>query len=234
MSRVNLVNRRSGTTRLARTFSALFRRNKPFIYFGINCVVIFSMLAAQFVSFAQTTAAAAPEPASSRVCRLHLERPIGFARMADDFVGEQRVEMRIGDDRHFALRRLQERRVGEFGRLGESVPGGELLTCEDQRIFRFQQRCRELVQRFVPGPRARVDPGRLAEIELDLGVEHFFVQAFQPAVVALDAVALSGAIKFRQTSCVEVMRAYLDQIDRMNPRVNAIVSLRPRAALLAR
>ncbi len=52
-------------------------------------------------------------------------------------------------------------------------------------------------------------------------------------IVSLDAVALSGAIKSRQVSCVEVMRAYLDHIDRMNPRVNAIVSLKPHESLLA-
>jgi amidase len=52
-------------------------------------------------------------------------------------------------------------------------------------------------------------------------------------IVSLDAVALSGAIKSRRVSCVEVMRAYLDQIDRLNPRVNAIVSLQPRESLLA-
>jgi amidase len=52
-------------------------------------------------------------------------------------------------------------------------------------------------------------------------------------IVTLDAVALANAIKSRQVLCVEVMEAYLDQIDRMNPRVNAIVSLRPREILLA-
>ncbi|HZC45254.1 MAG TPA: amidase [Candidatus Acidoferrum sp.] len=50
--------------------------------------------------------------------------------------------------------------------------------------------------------------------------------------VTLDAVALSSAIKSKQVSCVEVMDAYLDQIDRLNPRVNAIVSLEPRERLL--
>ena len=48
----------------------------------------------------------------------------------------------------------------------------------------------------------------------------------------LDAVALCGAIKSRQLSCVEVMDAYLDHIERLNPRVNAIVSLQDRADLL--
>jgi amidase len=52
-------------------------------------------------------------------------------------------------------------------------------------------------------------------------------------IVTLDAVALANTIKSRQVSCVEVMEAHLDQIDRMNPRVNAIVSLQPRDVLLA-
>jgi amidase len=52
-------------------------------------------------------------------------------------------------------------------------------------------------------------------------------------IVALDAIALSAAIRSRQVSCREVMQAYLDRIDRLNPRLNAIVSLQPRETLLA-
>jgi amidase len=51
-------------------------------------------------------------------------------------------------------------------------------------------------------------------------------------IVSFDGVALSSAIKSRQVSCVEVMRAHLAQIDRMNPRVNAIVSLQSPEDLL--
>jgi amidase len=51
-------------------------------------------------------------------------------------------------------------------------------------------------------------------------------------IVNLDAVALARAIKSKQVSCVEVMTAYLDQIDRLNPRVNAIVSLQTREDLI--
>src|SRR5277367_755188 len=55
----------------------------------------------------------------------------------------------------------------------------------------------------------------------------------QPSgIVMLDAVALADAIRSRQISCVEVMTAYLDHIERLNPRVNAIVALQDRAALL--
>ena len=51
-------------------------------------------------------------------------------------------------------------------------------------------------------------------------------------IVNLDAVALAGAIRSRRVSCVEVMTAYLDHIDEFNPRVNAIVALEDREALL--
>ena len=51
-------------------------------------------------------------------------------------------------------------------------------------------------------------------------------------IVMMDAVALGIAIHARQVSCVEVMAAYLDHIERLNPRVNAIVALQDRALLL--
>lgn len=51
-------------------------------------------------------------------------------------------------------------------------------------------------------------------------------------ITQLDAVSLSAAIKSRRYSCVEVMTAYLDQIDQLNPQVNAIVSLGSRDQLL--
>lgn len=52
-------------------------------------------------------------------------------------------------------------------------------------------------------------------------------------IVNLDARALGAAIRARAISCVEAMNAYLDRIDSLNPRVNAIVALQDRAALLA-
>ncbi len=51
--------------------------------------------------------------------------------------------------------------------------------------------------------------------------------------VLSDAVALSTAIRDRRVSCVEVMTATLDRIDRLNPSVNAIIALRPRDELMA-
>ncbi|MCX7311208.1 MAG: amidase [Alphaproteobacteria bacterium] len=52
-------------------------------------------------------------------------------------------------------------------------------------------------------------------------------------IVMMDALALSRAIHDKCISCVEVMDAYLDHIDALNPTVNAIVSLQERGDLLA-
>lgn len=51
-------------------------------------------------------------------------------------------------------------------------------------------------------------------------------------ITALDASALSQRIHARQVSCVEVMQAYLAQWERVNPRLNALVSRRPPEALI--
>ena len=48
----------------------------------------------------------------------------------------------------------------------------------------------------------------------------------------MDACALAEAIRTKKASCVEVMTAYLDRIERLNPEVNAIVSLQDRGDLL--
>ena len=52
-------------------------------------------------------------------------------------------------------------------------------------------------------------------------------------ITVWDAVRLSAAIKDREVSCVEVMSAFLDRIERLNPAVNAIVSLVDGDDLLA-
>lgn len=51
-------------------------------------------------------------------------------------------------------------------------------------------------------------------------------------IVSMDALDLSRAIHAGTVSCVEVMAAFLDRIERVNPVVNAIVALRERADLL--
>ncbi len=53
------------------------------------------------------------------------------------------------------------------------------------------------------------------------------------AITDWDASALSDAIHARQVSCREVMQAYLERIERLNPLYNAIVNLAPREALMA-
>lgn len=53
-----------------------------------------------------------------------------------------------------------------------------------------------------------------------------------PEICALDAVSLSAAIHARRLSCVEVMTAFLDHIERVNAKVNAIVALQERGQLL--
>lgn len=52
-------------------------------------------------------------------------------------------------------------------------------------------------------------------------------------ICRLSAVELVKRIKARQLSAREVVTAFLDRIDAVNPKVNAIVSLRDRADILA-
>lgn len=51
-------------------------------------------------------------------------------------------------------------------------------------------------------------------------------------IVALSASELSAGIHQKRFSCLEVMQAYLAQIDTHNPRVNALVSMRDHNELL--
>ncbi len=51
-------------------------------------------------------------------------------------------------------------------------------------------------------------------------------------IVSMSATELSTAIHQRSVSCREVMQAYLAQIERLNPHVNALVSLQDQAGLL--
>ena len=55
----------------------------------------------------------------------------------------------------------------------------------------------------------------------------------QAALVEHSALELSDLIHRREVSCVEVMTAYLAQIERYNPVLNAVVALRGREELLA-
>jgi amidase len=51
-------------------------------------------------------------------------------------------------------------------------------------------------------------------------------------IVEMEGTALAAAIRERRLSCVEVMCAHLDQIERLNPTFNAIVALQRRDRLL--
>ena len=53
-----------------------------------------------------------------------------------------------------------------------------------------------------------------------------------PQLLAMDAMTLARAIKTKQVSCRTVMEGFLTHIDRINPKVNAIVSLQDRDTLL--
>ena len=65
-------------------------------------------------------------------------------------------------------------------------------------------------------------------------VAHDRVSACASEIVMMDGCALANAIHSKQASCVEVMTAYLDHIEDMNPHVNAIVALEDGDSLLAR
>jgi len=53
-----------------------------------------------------------------------------------------------------------------------------------------------------------------------------------PEIVSMDACGLAQAIRTRTVSCVEVMNACLDQVERLDPGANAIVALGDRGDLL--
>jgi len=55
---------------------------------------------------------------------------------------------------------------------------------------------------------------------------------FETEITSMHAVDLFRVIRSKQVSCREVMEAFLARIDRLNPKVNAIVSLQDRDGLL--
>ena len=52
-------------------------------------------------------------------------------------------------------------------------------------------------------------------------------------IIDLTAVSMADKIKSREISSVEVMEAHLAQIEKINPKVNAIVTLAPEEGLVA-
>lgn len=88
---------------------------------------------------------------------------------------------------------------------------------------------REFLRRAGLLSMAAVVPGTFA------GAGKALAAAGRPAtseIVMADALELSDWIKARKVSCREVMVAYLDHVERINPIVNAIVSLQDRGRLL--
>ena len=52
-------------------------------------------------------------------------------------------------------------------------------------------------------------------------------------LAALDGATLSAALEAGTVGAAEVMAATLDRIEQFNPKINAIVSMRPREVLMA-
>src|SRR5215472_9516046 len=65
-------------------------------------------------------------------------------------------------------------------------------------------------------------------------VAHAPISVCASEIVMMDGCALANAIHSKQLSCVEVMNAYLDHIEHINPHVNAIVALQDGDDLLAK
>src|SRR4051812_30151796 len=66
----------------------------------------------------------------------------------------------------------------------------------------------------------------------DIGGSAMAATAKISDIVLMNGAELSAAIKAKRVSCAEVMSAYLDHIATVNPKVNAIVSLRDRDACM--
>jgi amidase len=64
-------------------------------------------------------------------------------------------------------------------------------------------------------------------------VAHEHASPLASEIVMMDGCTLANAIHLKQVSCVEVMTAYLDHIEHINPHVNAIVALEDGDSLLA-
>jgi amidase len=74
--------------------------------------------------------------------------------------------------------------------------------------------------------------GMMATTIAAMSTQSAFAAVRPSDIVMMDAGTLADAIRARQVSCVEVMTAYLDHIEKLNPKVNAIVALQDRGALL--
>lgn len=104
-------------------------------------------------------------------------------------------------------------------------------TADDvYRLAETEMGRRNLVKGMVGGLIASAVPG-LAWSAGDAGVA-IATKHPEGTITDWSAAQLSLAIHARQVSCREVMTAYLDRIERLNPTYNAIVALRDRSVLL--
>ena len=73
-----------------------------------------------------------------------------------------------------------------------------------------------------------VHPDMLIEIEADAVI----IERLCPNtdICFMTATELTRRIRHKELSCVEVMEAHLAQIERVNPKVNAIVTFLPERA----
>lgn len=92
----------------------------------------------------------------------------------------------------------------------------------EHRIRRFRRRIRTREQQVQPGESTEIDDSALPPV---LAPGTGMASRVTPELVLLDAVEASWMIRRREISCVELMRAHLEHIERFNPLIGALVSL---------
>src|SRR5882724_2442556 len=137
----------------------------------------------------------------------------GTAALAD---GGVRGGERAGQDRERELL-PQRRRQADADPQGPAAAGPAVFSAQGAVRGTSGGGCSRAMNTTMSDPDRAAVPGAVAPSHL----------------VMLSAMALADAIRARQVSCVEVISAYLDHIERINPLVNAIVALRDRDDLLA-
>jgi amidase len=75
--------------------------------------------------------------------------------------------------------------------------------------------------------------GATAGVAVHASTYHPTAERRMNDLVLMDATVLASTIHSRKVSCVDVMTAYLDHIEQLNPKVNAIVALQDREKLMA-
>ncbi len=78
----------------------------------------------------------------------------------------------------------------------------------------------------------RLTSSAVAGVAVESMTQNSVAAGYNSDIVMMDAITLANVIRKRKVSCVEVMTAHLDQIERLNPKFNAIVALQDRGKLL--